>query len=321
MPKVSVIMPLCEQSKSLPQVINNVLNQTWRDLELLVVQHKSSTKIEQCFAQIKDSRVKLISQEEQGFAFACNSGIKHAQGEYITFVDADDCWESTKLAKQVAVLDRQPEVGLVYSWLTLLDAESNLTARVQKNCAQGNVWEKLIEHNIVECASVAMVRRTCFEQVGLFAQNLQALSDWDMWLRIAACYRFAVIQEPLVHHQLNNVQHNHSQILQEHCTVIEKAFQSAPFELLPLRNCSYGHLHLALAWNCLHNGQPDCQQADYFRRQALQHYPHLYLSAQHLRLHGAIFWMRWFGSQSYQKLLSLINSLQRRFAIAQLINT
>ncbi len=105
----------------LPETIANVLEQTYTDFEVLVVNDGSTDNIRSGYQVVDDSRVKLISQTNLGLAGARNTGIKESQGEYLAFLDADDLWESTKLAKQVQVLDSHPEVGLVYTWVAYID--------------------------------------------------------------------------------------------------------------------------------------------------------------------------------------------------------
>jgi glycosyltransferase involved in cell wall biosynthesis len=112
--------------------MENVLSQTYDDFEVIVVNDGSSDETQQWVSQIKDPRVKLISQENQGLAGARNTGIAHAQGEYITFLDADDLWEPTKLEKQVCVLEDNPEIALVYTWVAFIDEAGKHTGRVFK---------------------------------------------------------------------------------------------------------------------------------------------------------------------------------------------
>jgi glycosyltransferase involved in cell wall biosynthesis len=92
MPKVSIIIPAYNAMTYLPETVDSVLKQTYNDFEVIVVNDSSTDETEQWVSQIADSRVKLISQENQGAAGARNNGIGHAQGEYIEFLDADDLW-------------------------------------------------------------------------------------------------------------------------------------------------------------------------------------------------------------------------------------
>jgi glycosyltransferase involved in cell wall biosynthesis len=316
MPKVSVIIPAYNAMNYLPETLKSVLEQTFTDFEVLIVDDGSSDNIREWVSQVTDPRVKLLSQKNQGASEARNTGIKNSCGEYIAFLDADDLWEPTKLAKQVSCLEENPAVGLVYTWTALIDEQGISTGRVFVNNAEGEVWTKLIMHNIIECGSVPMVRRCCFETVGVFDhQNLGSyVEDWDMWLRIASRYPFKVLKEPLVYYRQHpkNISKNWKAMEKGFIVVIEKAFKSAPRELQYLKSQSYGHINFCLAWKPLQNQQKDVQKSIYYCKQALKHYPRLRFSKEYFRLSLAIATMRWFGSDSYNKLLALVYSLRRQ---------
>ncbi len=317
MPKVSIIIPVYNAMKYLSETLETVVRQTFRDFELIIVNDGSSDGIEGWATQLTDPRFKLISQENRGASAARNTGLAHAQGDYIAFLDADDLWEPTKLAKQIAVLDANAEVGLVYTWVALTDEQGKLTGRVFKNDVEGNIWGQLTERNLVECGSVAMVRRSCFETVGVFDCNLQSfVEDWDMWLRIASSYSFKVIKEPLVYYRQTSASgsKNWKAMEQGFRMVIEKAFASASPELFYLKNRSYGAANICLAWKSLQSVSRDYKQAKHFQQQALTYYPQLRFSKEYLRLSLAIAAMEWLGAEGYSQFLSLAHTLRRRIA-------
>ena len=319
MPKVSVVLPAYNAIIYLPETMKSVLSQTFDDFEVIVVNDGSSDGTEQWVSQITDSRVKLISQKNQGLAVARNTGIAHASGKYIAFLDADDLWEPTKLEKQVCVLDSNPEAGLVYTWVGYIDEQGESTGRVVKYQAEGDVWKILLERNIVECGSVAMVRRSCFKAVGVFDWNLSFFNvneDWDMWLRIAACYPFNVIKEPLTYYRQSSTSasKNWKAIEQSYHIVMEKAFASAPPELLKLKQRSYGLANFCFAWKALQSNERAYNAAIHFRSMALSYHPKLRFSKEYFRLSLAIAVMRWFGPKSYEKLRAIFHFLRRRIA-------
>jgi glycosyltransferase involved in cell wall biosynthesis len=317
MPAISVVIPAFNAMNYLPETLASVLNQSYNDIEVIVVNDGSLDETERWVSQIKDPRVKLISQENQGLAGARNTGIVQARGEYIAFLDADDLWEPTKLEKQVRVLEENPEVALVYTWVAYIDEKGKSTGKVLKNQAEGEVWKKLIEHNIVECGSVAMVRRSCFEAVGFFDRHLGSyVEDWDMWLRIASRYPFKVVKEPLVYYRQvsSGASKNWEGMARSFELVIEKAFAAAPLELQYLKNRSYGLANICLAWKPLQSQAKDWKKARYFHQQALAYYPWLGFSKEYIRLSLAIAIMRWFGSDGYKQLLTRFHALRRRIS-------
>lgn len=133
MPKVSVIIPAYNSITYLPATLDSVLRQTFADFEVFIVDDGSSDNTAAWGSQIQDRRVQLMTQANQGTCAARNTGIALAQGEYIAFLDADDLWHPTKLAKQVRYLDEHPEVGLVYTWTALIDPEGRPTGRIFAN--------------------------------------------------------------------------------------------------------------------------------------------------------------------------------------------
>lgn len=317
MPKVSIIIPAYNAMTYLPETVESVLRQTFTDFEVLIIDDGSSDNIVQWASGLVDPRVKLITQQNQGLPGARNTGINQAKGEYIAFLDADDLWEATKLEKQVHCLDNNPTVGLVHTWMLLVDEQGKSTGRVMKSNAEGDVWKQLVERNIIACPSV-IVRRCCFETVGLFDINLRSIEDWDMWLRIASCYPFEVIKEPLAYYrQLPGSMSKNCQVMEQAFhTVIEKAFHSAPSELLYLKNQSYGHANLCLAWKALQSRDRDYNLALHFQQQTISYYPQLRFSWEYIRLSLAIATLQRFGQKHYGKVLALIYTLRRRISSA-----
>jgi glycosyltransferase involved in cell wall biosynthesis len=315
MPKVSVVIPAYNAMAYLPETIANVLKQTYTDFEVIVVNDGSTDKIEEWITQVGDRRVKLVSQANLGATDARNTGIRESQGEYLAFLDADDLWESTKLAKQVQVLDSHPEVGLVYTWVAYVDERGNSTGRVVNSQQEGDVWQELTKGNLIECGSVPMVRRQCFEKCGVFDCNLGSfVEDWDIWLRIANHYQFKVVKEPLVYYRqvIGSGSRNWQAMAKGYQVVLEKAFATASWQDLPLRNRSYGTANLVLAWKAIQSQARDYEQASYFRSQALRHDPWLFFSKEYFRLSIALAIMHWIGPNGYDKFLSLFHALRRR---------
>lgn len=313
MTKVSVIIPAYNVMTYLAKTVESVLKQTLTDFEVIIVNDGSSDGIEKWVDTIADNRVKLVSQKNQGAAAARNTGIAHAKGTYIAFIDSDDLWEPTKLKKQADFLDKNSDVGLIYAWIISIDANGNNRGKIYASNLEGYVWEKLIEENIIRCCSAAMVRGDCFEKLGVFDQNLRFAEDWEMWIRIARNYSFAVIKEPLVYyrHHPNNKSRNYIKTVDNFRLIVEKSFESVPFELLYLRNRSYGRVNLIFAWKSIQNQQPDHNQAEHFRVQAFKHNPRLFFSKENFRLTIAIFLMRWFGTNGYIQVLNQLKIVRQ----------
>ncbi len=311
-PKVSVIIPAYNAMNFLPQTVESVLKQTFTNFEILIVNDGSKDNIKEWYENnIKDPRVKLISQENKGLSAARNLGIAVTKGEYIAFLDADDLWKPKKLEKQVRCFEKDPKVGLVYTWTAFIDELDNPIGRIISSNIEGNAWEKMVVNDKISNGSSAMVRRICFDKVGLFDSNVNSTSDRDMWIRIAEHYSFAVVKEPLTLYRRHsqNMTNNYKLIMEDLHQVFEKTFKSAPIESQYLRSRCYAWMNIYIAW--LFIDKKDYKQAIYFRRQALLHYPFIFFSNYCLRLSLAILMIRFFGCNGYDKIRSFSRFIRR----------
>lgn len=309
MPKVSVVIPAYNAMLYLPETLDSVLAQSFSDYEVVIVNDGSADDIIEWANTIIDPRVTFIHQKNQGVSAARNAGIAQSQGEYIAFLDSDDLWDITKLQKQVQLLDENPDIGLVYTWILNADKQGKSTGRMFKYHYQGHVWEPLLLRNFIACGSTPMVRRGCFDQVGTFDTNFQGPEDTDMWIRIAKVYKFAVIKEPLVfYRQLDNsVSRNLLRMDEGMRLVTEKALADAPSYLTPrdlrrLYGKSSALRFTYLSWRALQSKEIDYQLADSYRRKALSHDPSIVFSGNFLRLSAVMLVARLLGLKVYKDL-------------------
>ncbi|NES42262.1 glycosyltransferase family A protein, partial [Moorena sp. SIO2C4] len=121
MKKVSVIIPVYKVEKYIAATVESVLAQTYKNFELLLIDDGSPDNSIQICQQINDPRIKIIRQDNQGVSAARNTGIRHAQGEYIAFLDGDDLWVPEKLEKHVLHQETSPHVGVSFSYSAFID--------------------------------------------------------------------------------------------------------------------------------------------------------------------------------------------------------
>jgi len=171
----------------------------------------------------------------------------------------------------------------------------------------------MLQGNIIWSGSAAMVRRVCFEKSGVFDPDVRFVEDWEMWIRISKNYSFAVIKEPLVYYRFhpNNKSKNHTKIKNELRLIVEKSFQSVPFELLHLRNKAYSNINFIIAWKSIKYHEPDCNQAEYYRNLALKHNPRLLFSKQNFQLTRDIFLIRWLGAKGYTQVKTQVKGVRQ----------
>lgn len=320
-PKVSVIIPAYNAMDYLPESLQSVFNQTFEDYEVVVVDDGSQDDIKSWASSIEDPRFRLISQTNKGLAGARNTGIQESRGEYLAFLDADDNWHDSKLEKQVKILEKKPNVGLVYCWMRLVDQFGSPTGRFVKNNLAGMVWKQLLISNCVGSGSTPMIRRNCFETVGNFDENLGSyMEDRDMWLRIAPHYAFEVVKTVLVDYRQHpgSASKDWNSMARSAKIILDKALELAPDDMTEtekqsLINKAWARIEISLAWKPLQSKQKDYNTYEMFLKQALQHDPTLRFSRDRYRLQITALIMRILGERLYEQFLDGFYTLRRRF--------
>jgi glycosyltransferase involved in cell wall biosynthesis len=211
-PTVSIIIPTYNRKQSIGRSVKSVLNQTYQDFELIIVDDGSTDGTREVVAGFNDERIRYVRHEEnKGEAAARNTGIKAARCDYIAYQDSDDEWLPEKLAKQMELLEHAPpEVGVIYTgfWKTQ-NHRRTYVPFPWVNQKNGDIHKELLKGNFVG-SPVVLIKKECFDRVGLFDERLCNLVDWEMWLRISKHYHFRCVDEPLVvaHYDSGNVSDN-----------------------------------------------------------------------------------------------------------------
>ena len=191
MPAVSVIMPAYNVAPYIGEAIESVLNQTYADLELLVIDDGASDGsdvIADLYAS-RDPRVRVIRQSNAGISAARNHGLRVASSPVIAILDSDDAWEPAYLERQMAILRDRPEVDIVTGNAWFLG--SDLHGRPARPWPDPRPAPKLADILADETAVfiMAVFRRRVYESIGPFDESLRTNEDYDFWLR-AACDGF-----------------------------------------------------------------------------------------------------------------------------------
>ena len=206
MPKVSVIIPTHNRCNFLKTAIQSVLNQTYQDFELLVVNDASTDRTEEILYGFDDKRIKYIKHESnKGGAITRNTGIMEARGEYIAFLDDDDEWLPEKLGLQVALLDKKSiEVGGIYTGYERIERSSGHLIQQIIPIKRGELYNALLRENCIGTTSSVLLRRVCFDAVGLFDESLPRWQDYDMWIRIARKFHFDFVPQVLLKYYVHD---------------------------------------------------------------------------------------------------------------------
>jgi len=206
MPKVSVVIPAYNCEKFIATAIESVLSQTYGDYEIIVVNDGSTDKTDEVISRYA-SKIKKIYQPNKGPANARNAGIVSASGEYIAFLDADDAWLPEKLEMQMAVFERNHNLGIMCSDTYVVDSGhfdkcDHSTRRYFQMWppSRGDVFIKLFSQNFVATSTV-IARKACFDKIGLFNPGLSPIEDYDRWLRISLLHELDFVDVPLSKHR------------------------------------------------------------------------------------------------------------------------
>lgn len=218
MVKVSVIVPIYNVEKFVARTITSVLAQTWQDFELIVVDDESPDRSLEICRQFDDPRIKIVQQKNRGLAGARNTGIRHAQGQYIALLDSDDLWLPTKLEQHVHHLDSSPKIGVSFSRSEFIDEVDNSIGTYQMPKLNGINSAHLLCRNPIGNGSAPVIRREVFEDIKFqadlygtvedfyFDDRFRQSEDIECWIRIAVTTNWLIegIPEALTLYRVNS---------------------------------------------------------------------------------------------------------------------
>lgn len=197
---ISVIIPTHNRDNLIKRAIYSVLQQNYEDFEIIVVSDGSTDKTKEVVEEISkhDNRVHLLHYEQsKGGNYARNIGIDYSKGEFIAFLDDDDEWLEDKLRKQLDVFNMDKEIGLVYTGVKCIYV-NEAVEYLSIPSIYGNLNKTILFENCIGTTSSVMVRREMFEKAGKFDLNLEALQDFELWIRICQVTKVGVVSEALV---------------------------------------------------------------------------------------------------------------------------
>jgi glycosyltransferase involved in cell wall biosynthesis len=205
MPKVSVIIPTHNRAHFLRGAIFSILNQTFQDVEIIVVDDASTDNTSEVVAAFNDERIRFLRHDtNKGGSAARNTGILASTCDYIAFLDDDDEWLPDKLRKQMEILRASPpEVGVVYTGCVDVNRTTGKVNGQQIPTKRGNLSKKLLVANCVGGASSVLLKRKCLQKVGLFDESLPCSQDYDLWIRISNEFLFECVPEPLFKYHIH----------------------------------------------------------------------------------------------------------------------
>jgi glycosyltransferase involved in cell wall biosynthesis len=199
MPLVTVIIPTYNRGTFIGEAVDSVLNQSFTDYEIVVVDDGSSDDTPRLLSKY-GTAIRYFRQDNAGQSVARNLGISVANGRYVAFLDSDDVFYPEKLEKQIAFMEAHPDLG--YSWTDYSQGPSVLEGRegrARLDAVDGDdVFTELCKRNII-CTVTVVARKDVLALAGMFDPALRASEDFDLWLRLCRVCRGAYIPEVLTH--------------------------------------------------------------------------------------------------------------------------
>ncbi|MFN7039237.1 MAG: glycosyltransferase family 2 protein [Alphaproteobacteria bacterium] len=248
-PLISVVMSSYNHSKYVQEAIYSVLNQTYKNFEFIINDDGSSDDTLQKIKEIQDDRIKLFwFEENQGACASVNRCIKHASGDYIALINSDDTWVTNKLEKQIKFLEENSNIAAVFSYANFKDANMNdfpLEERPyfhnifsQANRTRAEWVRKFFFEGNCLCHPSILIRKKCYDELGLYENNFRQLPDYDMWVKFLKKYEFHIQEEGLINFRFigsgnasSPTLTNHIRVRNELHLITKNFFKNMPMQL------------------------------------------------------------------------------------------
>ena len=229
---VSIIIPTYNRANTIMKSIDSVLKSTYTDYEIIIVDDCSTDNTEELLKPILTDKVRYIkNSKNKGIAATRNVGIANARGEFIAFNDSDDFWYSTKLEKQMKVMESHPECLLVYCAFerTYLDGRK-IRVPSEDRTPEGYIYNDLLLNGNVISTQTMLFRKECFEKIGLFNTEVKTIDDYEMALKVAKNGYIGYVNEVLVEvimseDSVTDIQKNYKKQLNDYFYLLEQHFQ------------------------------------------------------------------------------------------------
>ena len=195
-PLVSVILPTHNRAWTLKAAMDSVLAQENCPFELIVVDDGSTDGTPALLRSYGD-RLTVLRQENRGVSAARNTGIAHAAGELIAFLDSDDRWLPGKLSRQATFFAHRPDALICQTQEFWIRNGVRVNPGLRHRKPAGWIFEPSLRLCLVSPSAV-MMQRSLFETVGRFDETLPACEDYDLWLRVSLRFPVFLVDEPLV---------------------------------------------------------------------------------------------------------------------------
>ncbi len=195
-PLVTVIIPTYNRGWVVQEAIDSVLDQDFRDYELIVVDDGSNDNTREILGAYGNA-ITVLQQSNRGVSAARNRGIAEAAGRLIAFLDSDDLWLPRKLTTQVKFFEENADAVINQTQEIWIRNGARVNPKKRHHKFSGMIFERSLALCLVSPSAV-MIKKSLFDAVGVFDENLTACEDYDLWLRISCRYPVHLIDIPLI---------------------------------------------------------------------------------------------------------------------------
>ncbi len=204
MPRVTVLMSAYNSENYLLESIESILSQTFKDFEFLIINDGSIDSTREIVLSINDPRIRLVDNSKNlGLTLSLNKGLRLANGEFVARIDSDDIAEPTRLERQVDYLDTHPDVALLGTWHTEVDADGNFVGMWDLPSTWIQIRWALFFYTPFVHSSIMLRKALVLDQVGFYNEALSYSQDYELWARIAKVLPTFSLNERLVKTRVN----------------------------------------------------------------------------------------------------------------------
>lgn len=264
LPLVSVIMPTYNHAKFIGNAIESVLGQSYKNLELIIVDNYSEDDTEEIVTSFADKRIKYLKFKNHGIIAASrNYGIKNSQGKYIAFLDSDDMWHHFKLEKQLQYFCDKEIVGVGTDAILISDTPF-YRQEYHPRSTNGYVdydYYSILNSNPIITSSV-IVRRDILSVVGGFDEDpdFRFIEDWQLWLRMARLGKFRILGGQLVYYRVfTDKDRDRVDVAKRVLKIFEKQLDLGYVTEKDIKEARAG-VNLLIARRLLDSGDPVCRR-------------------------------------------------------------
>jgi glycosyltransferase involved in cell wall biosynthesis len=281
MPKVTVVVPTYNRAKWVEEAIQSVLRQSFSDFSLVVVDDGSTDNTKEVVLKFRDPRVKYLYQENRGVSAARNSGVRASTSEYIAFLDSDDMYLDNAIEKSIHAMTQNPSVGFTFGQINIMKSDGKVYSTKKPSFPCSTVVEqtdhvrKMLYYGHITLSTL-VVKRSCFEAVGGFNEDLRYFEDYHLCIRLAKRYPAFYIAEPLINYRYHNDQLTRAIKPGGEKAIpliLDEVFKDPDIALkfMHLKGKVYSHMYCTYMFHSVYG--VDMKLARYYLRQAIKVYP------------------------------------------------